>query len=725
MRKDNKYIRLILIIIIISIILTSTLSNYAINHSEKQKFGAKSNTIQKETYNNSTKKRRDTLIKSQTNSSIRKNLYVKYDEKYHTKKYNVWNKVLKNNRTEYIASESVVVRRGSTLKLTAPPDSSISIEKGDEGLTHLTSVNKTIKIPEDSTIGKYTITAETEDWSESLDLYVIFDPWRLDISNEKRKTYAYDEESDRSNYTYLYTSTGSIQEAILRPFGEKEPSNDLPDMYKFAIKAASKTNDPTEAAVRLLRIVAQRNEAVPSSFQKEPNYRDASTILFGEGETNLHGKIYPVKGLSLDDAKHLSVNNKSIPGINGLTDEGYSKIINGWCDETSIALTGLLRSIGIPSRIVSAHPSKETDLMGHYMNEVYFEKSIFKTSWNYENSGWYVMDSDSWNAEWYYQKKIGKPIFWMPMGELITTRNNFNRAVKTLFRKNYQYEVEDYYVPPQKILNKESMIKITDQYKNKPIFDIKYGNIEKYIGRGGGDYFKLEINETSKLSIDGYGGTKPKLYINRNNLPALKIFYQGYPPEYPNSNLSDDEIVLPSGSYFVSIFAPDVKEENIKGKKYEGYHLPEEGNPSLIGNYGKYKLTLEKKSGGEPATKPSSIHSLKANLKNDQLKLNWNKPNNGGAKINYYVVYKNGKPLAKVEGTDYIDNNIKEDENYEYQVTAVNCIDESNISDESKVTVSTHITPVYNQKPLQFSASMILISLWIGSYFYLKKIKSY
>ena len=649
-------------------------------------------------------------------------LYVEYDESYKTLNYNVWREYEdeEENETKIYASDAVVIRRGSTLQLSAPPDAHIQIQPLTDDMTSLEESNGTIDIPHDSTIGTYTISAEGEGWDDSMDLFVIYDPWELSISEEERKAYAYDEDSVRPEFSYIYTTGGQIHEAALRPFGDPRTLQ----MHEFALRAVSGVEDQREAAVRLLRIVAQRHDAVPSSFEGQPIMRDTSEILFGTGDTTLHGEVYPFTGLNLEDAEKLAENDESVSGIDGLTDGGESKIINGWCDETAIALTGLLRSIGIPSRVVSVHPDEDvTDLMGHFMNEVYFEESLFETSWEEDQGGWYVMDADSWNAEWYVQREFGQPIFWMPMGELYTSRNNFNRAVETLFRVNYDYEVDRYYVPPIEITDDPDMKDVTSEYKTASHFDLEYGSIEKYAGRGGGDYFRVDVGETSKLSISRSGGTNPRLYVSQEEYPALKISYQGYPPEYPNGNLTDDEIILDEGTYYIAVYAPEEKDENLEGRPYEGYHLPVHGDPSLIGNYGKYTLSLERAEDETPASEPESISEVEVDLEDDTVRLNWEVPDDGGSRINHYIVYRDGKQIDKVENTEYIDRGLEKDKNYDYHITAVNFMGQSEKLEEDTISISTHEIPVYKENTLQFIVSISLLLLWVGSYFGIKKIK--
>ncbi len=655
----------------------------------------------------------------ENNTISQEKIYVEYDDSYRTLKYNVWERYKEDNETTYLAKDAVVARRGSSIDIIAPSDAEMNIIPSNNGMTSLEEQDGTVEIPSDSTIGTYAIEAEGNGWKDSMSLFVIYDPWQLDLSEEKRQAYAYDEGSDRSNYSFIYTTSGNFQTGNLRPFGEERKGINFPDMYEFALRATAGVEDPQEAAVRLLRIVAQRNKAVPSSFDEQPILRDAGTILFGGGETTIHDSQYQVTGLDLDDAEILAENDESIPGIDGLTEDGYSKIINGWCDETSLALAGLLRSIGIPSRIVSIHPDEETtELMGHFMNEVYFENSLYDTS-EEDEGGWYVMDADSWNAEWYFED----PTFWMPMGELYTSRYNFNQAVETLFRVNYEYDVESYYIPPIKISEETDMVDVTEEYKSTSHFDLDYGSIEKYMGRGGGDYFRVDIEENSKLSLESSGGTESQLYVNKEKYPALKISYQGYPPELSNLNLTDSEITLGPGTYYIGIYAAEENEANLEGKPYQGHHLPERGDPSLIGNYGKYELTLKETPESNPVTKPDMVEDIEFDRDSSEVELEWSEPYDGGSKINQYIIYRDGEEIARTETNRFIDEELEKDKYYQYEVTAVNFMGESETDENSMVTISTHEKAVYEENQLQFVISILLFMLWVGSYVGIKKLE--
>jgi len=110
-------------------------------------------------------------------------LYVKYEDHLQTREYFCWQRFGNN----YIAlpypsnRDAVVVRRGTTFHVGGPADASIEIEKSISGLTTLTpewdqcAGGWKVYVPSGGTVGIYTITVEDGAWSESLNLYVIFD----------------------------------------------------------------------------------------------------------------------------------------------------------------------------------------------------------------------------------------------------------------------------------------------------------------------------------------------------------------------------------------------------------------------------------------------------------------------------------------------------------------------------------------------------------------------
>lgn len=593
-------------------------------------------------------------------------LYIRYREEYHTLNYEGWETYSQNESEIILALERVVVRRGTTLTIGGYTDAEADLIPAKEGMDDL-SIDENengwiVDIPEDTTIGKYDFEVSAEVWSESLEIFVIYDPTRLNISEEERKAYAYDEEGDRDERAFFYTGGRSViprDEFLpnLHPYGDDY--EERPSMYEFALAGAGSSSDIQESAARLNRIVAQRSDARP---EFEPLIRDASDILFfgsespalnhdhyigwiekeeeideGEvpdwlftrvnqiegvsledgdelqiaededwmwikdGETKLvrveendqHLFLYegglvttvldealkPVEGLTLEDAEKLAENGVSIYDL----EEERSKVINGWCDEISFALVALLRSIGIPSRIVSLHPTPEVseDLMEHYFVEVWIEDSMYDKSWEDSEGDWYVMDPDEWNVR--FPSGIqGFPEFHMPLGETFSSRENYIRVAEELFKGEWvenqymrRWETQDLYIfgtgqDPEPV-------RVTDQYLEGGEHELDYGSVSKIIGRGGGDLYRMEIDEHTKISISSEAQVEASLYVSDQDYPSIPTAITGYPFEEPPEYVGD-EVVL------------DVTEEDTV---YIGVYAPQNGDRSVEGNFGTYTLTIE------------------------------------------------------------------------------------------------------------------------------------
>jgi PKD repeat protein len=114
-------------------------------------------------------------------------IYVEYESHLNTRQYfakdpnstQPWGWQQRGDR--FISLDAVVVRRGATFSVGGPADATIQIEKSIDSLTPLTPVRDAcngrwrISAPSGGTVGKYTITLQEPGWSQSLNLYVIFE----------------------------------------------------------------------------------------------------------------------------------------------------------------------------------------------------------------------------------------------------------------------------------------------------------------------------------------------------------------------------------------------------------------------------------------------------------------------------------------------------------------------------------------------------------------------
>ncbi len=635
-------------------------------------------------------------------------IFIEYDESYRTRNYEVWEEVELEDRDYNLtaALDSVVARQDTSLEISAPNGTEIDIIPSRDEMTPLDIQEDEeiiLEIPEEGTIGRYTIEADWDEGEDTIELFVIYE-LPDGLSDDEIKAYAYDEEGDRDEKGYfLPLGAQYLEEADLWPYGEK--SSERPAMYEFALEAVSGTTKRDDSAVRLSRIVSQRSEAVPSPLEEhQPMIRDASEMLFGDGTSLYHGEEIEYQGLDLDDARILSENDKTLESIEDPIGAERSKLINAWCDETSVGLTALLRSIGIPSRIVTVRPGQEfiedSELMGHFSVEVWFESSMYDFNEEDGDGDWYVIDADEWNMEWY----VADPPYWSFIGETFSSRENYGEIVELYFRDNpyYNYGIEHFIV-----FDKDREAKFVTDYYRRGQHNLGYGEVEKYLGRGGGDLYYLELEETSTLTLQSSGGIDADLHVNGSDYPALSITYQGYPPPIPDRGLVGDEIVLEEGTYHIGIYAPDVGD-------------PEGGDQHLEGNYGKYTLTLEETPQATPASTPSEIDEVDIDQDYDEIELNWTDPENNGSPILYYNIYRDGELITRTTSTSYVDRDVISQETYSYKIIAINALGECGTEEEYQVTAARSI---YRDRPKTAVASISLIALWIVSYLLMKKYK--
>ncbi len=503
-------------------------------------------------------------------------VYIPYMEEYMTIKYNCWENVPTNDGDKItVATSHAVIRRGTELEIYGDGEDSEIIPASDD-MTELSIERENwgwiVDIPDHADVGRYTFITNNRGNQTEIDILVIFDPANMGIAEEKLRAYAYDEEGTRDENDYIYTTGHQAYEGTLRPFGDDRPG--WVDMYEFALAAVAGSEDTQEAAVRLNRVVAQRNIASPSDFDQQPIIRDSSQILFGNGTTVIHQESYEYVGLTLEDAEILSQNGKTIPEIENYDQTEKSKLINGWCDETSWALTSLLRSIGIPARVASIHPAEGVELMGHFMVEVWLEESLYQKDWAENPGGWYVFDADEWNAEWY----VEEPIFWMPLGECFTSRHNYRRVAEELFFDRYEF---GHVI----VMGEDGSLKdVSRYYLSEEEHEMNYGTLTKYKGRGAGDLYRVEVSVNSRLSLESSRHLNASIHVGKETYPTIPITTEGYPFQNPSLHIMDDEVILAPGEYYVGIYAPN------------------NGLAELEGDYGIYTLTLEEAPDEEPDT---------------------------------------------------------------------------------------------------------------------------
>ena len=149
-------------------------------------------------------------------------IFVEYEGDLKTKQYFPWQRF----GSKYIALptedlDAVVVRRGATFSVGGPLDAQIEITKSLESLTTLTAERNPcsgrweVEVPANGTVGIYTMTVQDGGWSESLNLYVIFDI-PTDLSAAVINTFLYDDnpanQRDEGSIGYYENAEGTHDE---------------------------------------------------------------------------------------------------------------------------------------------------------------------------------------------------------------------------------------------------------------------------------------------------------------------------------------------------------------------------------------------------------------------------------------------------------------------------------------------------------------------------------
>jgi PKD repeat protein len=141
-------------------------------------------------------------------------IFVDYRSDLQTSQYFPWQRF----GSRYVAlpisgEDSVVVRRGSTFSVGGPAGAQLSIDPSLGSLTPLTAERNPcsglweVYVPEDGTVGIYSITMQDGGWSQSLNLYVIFE-LPTGMSDSFVGAFVYD---DHWDWPYDTTSVGYFE----------------------------------------------------------------------------------------------------------------------------------------------------------------------------------------------------------------------------------------------------------------------------------------------------------------------------------------------------------------------------------------------------------------------------------------------------------------------------------------------------------------------------------
>lgn len=90
------------------------------------------------------------------NESRDPGLYCLYKERYRTRDYRVWQDYSSGKDRFWISTDSVVVRRGTTLKFGGFEGGNREVAGSKDGLTGLSADDGEVDIPDNCTVGRYT-----------------------------------------------------------------------------------------------------------------------------------------------------------------------------------------------------------------------------------------------------------------------------------------------------------------------------------------------------------------------------------------------------------------------------------------------------------------------------------------------------------------------------------------------------------------------------------------
>ena len=227
-------------------------------------------------------------------------MYVLYRDDFQTRKYWPWQQhanrfIVHGGLASY--NQDVIVRRGTTLFVGGPPTANLSITKSIGSLTTLSAQRHAcgggwaITIPSNGTVGKYTLTMSDGGWSQTLDLYIIFDI-PSNLTDEEVSAYLYsDELSDDRDSNAVWIDT-SYDENYSDPGYEYHGRAYAfrTDQYKryvfedYVINAINGKSSP-DSAFTALAYLGDANTRFDPDYQ---NYTMYSSLIGGDPEHRNH-----------------------------------------------------------------------------------------------------------------------------------------------------------------------------------------------------------------------------------------------------------------------------------------------------------------------------------------------------------------------------------------------------------------------------------------------------
>jgi len=283
-------------------------------------------------------------------------VYILYDERFNTHDYDGWD--------GNIATSDAVVRRGNRIVIGGPNMAGIDVSGVGSALTDLTPAEGgrgfwIISVPEDCTIGKYTITLQSDGTSDTMNLYIIFQ-----IPEGAPKGYVYDPNSDRDEKGMwraidIFGGWGWLGDCTYELFPYDA------SVYKKSIAVARGACSPVDAAYEIW------------SFTNE-------ILRWRENYGNKYSEVTDI------------LNEVSITDIYA---NNYEEVMDGQCMDFAAVSCSLYRAIGVPSRLVSGfHPNIASGLQGNV--DWYESYHVWTEVLVEEDSAleWYVYDSTDKNV---------------------------------------------------------------------------------------------------------------------------------------------------------------------------------------------------------------------------------------------------------------------------------------------------------------------------------------
>lgn len=273
---------------------------------------------------------------------------VKYDSAYKTFEYYSTTDpayiAVVQGGNQYLLTEALVVRRGSTFKIAAVNSGTATLTISGSGLTALTPVPDparggwNVTIPPNGTVGIYTATITLGAWSKSMPIYVIF-ALPTDLTQAQINTYLYDDDpaNDRDEVAvwwraidWKYYNNDSVDPTPCLP-GDPICSN-----WQYHTISAYSQAFWTEQYTK--KVLVDFTLPVINGISSPSNATDA---LANKADQSVRVNFYSVKN---------SFSSATTYFYDPSHPQAPYHMAGGACETQAGVFTSLLRSAGIPAR---------------------------------------------------------------------------------------------------------------------------------------------------------------------------------------------------------------------------------------------------------------------------------------------------------------------------------------------------------------------------------------